>query len=250
MPSTINHLIDAQAPAPEESLLKMTLRKLASRSSTVAGPAHPYPVDRFAKLRGHREAYANTLAWYRVAAEKGDASAQLRMGYLYQQGDGVEQNDSEALKWYRLAVAQGQYKLGVRYAQGIGVPHDFTQTAKWYTLAAQHGHIRAQVNLGSMYCQGIGVEQDHGAAVKWYRMAAEQGDAIAQFNLAVSYVKGLGVTRDLGAAHMWLGFSARDGDEHAAASLVKLANNMTALQLDEARQLTLEYEASKVLPRQ
>jgi len=98
MPSTINHLIDAQAPAPEESLLKMTLRKLASRSSTFAGPAHPYPVDRFAKLRGHREAYANTLAWYRVAAENGDASAQLRMGYLYQQGDGVEQDDSEALK--------------------------------------------------------------------------------------------------------------------------------------------------------
>ncbi|MBP6647301.1 MAG: sel1 repeat family protein, partial [Burkholderiaceae bacterium] len=100
----------------------------------------------------------------------------------------------------------------------------------------------------SMYCQGIGVEQDHGAAVKWYRMAAEQGDAIAQFNLAVSYVKGLGVTRDLGKAHMWLSFSARYGDRQAAAGLDKLANHMTALQLDEARQLAFEYEASRALP--
>ena len=248
MPSTINHLIDAQASSPERSLLKTTLRKLAWGSSTVAESTQSSLVDRLTKLRGCADGYVKTLAWYRLAAEKGDASAQLRMGYLYQQGDGVEQDDSEALKWYRLAVAQGQYKLGVRYAQGIGVPHDFTQTAKWYTLAALHGHTRAQVNLGSMYCQGIGVEQDHGAAVKWYRMAAEQGDAIAQFNLAVSYVKGLGVPRDLGAAHMWLSFSARDGDGQAAASLDKLASNMTALQLDEARQLTLEYEASRALP--
>jgi len=79
-------------------------------------------------------------------------------------------------------------------------------------------------------------------------MAAEQGDAIAQFNLAVSYVKGLGVTRDLGKAHMWLSFSARYGDRQAAAGLDKLANHMTALQLDEARQLAFEYEASRALP--
>ena len=59
---------------------------------------------------------------------------------MYLDGDGVPQNDAEAVRWYRLAADQGhadaQYNLGVRYANGRGVPQDDVQAHMWYNLAA------------------------------------------------------------------------------------------------------------------
>ena len=60
-------------------------------------------------------------------AEQGHADAQSRLGYMYDTGEGVPQDDVEAVKWYRLAADQGhdaaQYLLGVMYNSGRGVPH-------------------------------------------------------------------------------------------------------------------------------
>jgi len=46
------------------------------------------------------------VKWCRQAAEQGDRSAQNYLGYSYQYGEGVPQDDEEAEKWYRRAAAQ------------------------------------------------------------------------------------------------------------------------------------------------
>ena len=73
-------------------------------------------------------------------AEQGDAEAQDEVGFVYQKGQGVPHDYSEAVKWYRLAVEQGnafaQYGLGSMYALGHGVPQDYVEAHKWYNLAA------------------------------------------------------------------------------------------------------------------
>ena len=52
----------------------------------------------------------------KAKAEQGDASAQFRLGFMYNTGEGVPQDDAEAVKWYRLAAEQGdasaQFNLG------------------------------------------------------------------------------------------------------------------------------------------
>ena len=53
---------------------------------------------------------------------------------------------------------------------------DCSEATKWYRLAAEQGLAEAQYNLGHCYYNGIGVEQDYSEAAKWYRLAAEQGD--------------------------------------------------------------------------
>ena len=57
-------------------------------------------------------------------AEQGDATAQFFLGLMYDEGEGVPENDAEAVKWYRLAAEQGdataQTNLGVMYAIGAG----------------------------------------------------------------------------------------------------------------------------------
>ena len=43
----------------------------------------------------------------RARAEQGDAEAQFNLGVMYSNGEGVPQDDAEAVRWYRLAAAQG-----------------------------------------------------------------------------------------------------------------------------------------------
>ena len=42
----------------------------------------------------------------RARAEQGDASAQFNLGVRYADGEGVPQDDAEAVRWYRLAAAR------------------------------------------------------------------------------------------------------------------------------------------------
>ena len=41
----------------------------------------------------------------RTRAEAGDAEAQTELGLMYADGRGVLQDDAEAVRWYRLAIA-------------------------------------------------------------------------------------------------------------------------------------------------
>ena len=66
------------------------------------------------------------------------------------------------------------------YDHGRGVAQDDSAAMKWYRMAADQGDANAQYNLGVMYQNGQGVAQDDSAAIKWFRMAADQGDANAQ----------------------------------------------------------------------
>ena len=61
-------------------------------------------------------------------AEQGNASAQSDLGFMYDNGLGVPEDDAEAVRWYRLAAEQGnalaQDKLGFAYAWGEGLPEN------------------------------------------------------------------------------------------------------------------------------
>ena len=83
-----------------------------------------------------------------------------------------------------------QFESGRRYATGEGVPQDDAEAVRRYRLAAEQGHAVAQGRLGVMYSNGDGVPRDYAEGVRWLRLAAEQGDATAQFNLGAMYRTG------------------------------------------------------------
>jgi len=123
-------------------------------------------------------------------------SADLQKGYdAYNKGDFKVAYE----EWHPLAeqgYASAQYNLGVRYGNGEGVLQDDKQAVNWFRKAAEQGDASVQGSLGFMYDKGRGVLQDDKQAVNWYRKAAEQGNAIAQGNLAFMYENGRGVTKD------------------------------------------------------
>jgi len=83
--------------------------------------------------------YGAALRAWRALAEKGDAGAQLNLGYMYDNGYGVPQDYKEAIKWYRKAAEQGndraQYNLGLMYDIGYGVPQNNVRAHMWYDIA-------------------------------------------------------------------------------------------------------------------
>ena len=111
----------------------------------------------------------------RERAERGDAAAQAEAGRRYYAGEGVPQDDAEAVRWTRLAAEQGhapaQYALGLLYFRGRGVPGDDAAAARWYRAAAGQGHPPAQAALSALYAYGAGVEADPVLASMWIELA-------------------------------------------------------------------------------
>jgi uncharacterized protein len=53
------------------------------------------------------QSYKDACKWYLEAAGQNQPTAQFRLGRLYDQGLGTPQNTTEAIKWYRKAIAGG-----------------------------------------------------------------------------------------------------------------------------------------------
>lgn len=82
-------------------------------------------------------------------------------------------------EWRTLAEqgnADAQWNMGVRYHTGEGVPQDDAQAVQWFLRAAEQGHVVAQATLGAYYWAGRGVPQDLYKAYFWSVLALAQGD--------------------------------------------------------------------------
>lgn len=94
--------------------------------------------------------YAAALEKFRPLAEQDNAQAQFSLGVMYHQGQGVAQDDKEAVAWWNKAAERGhveaQGNLGMRYARGQGVAQDWVQADKWFTIAASSGNETAMKN--------------------------------------------------------------------------------------------------------
>ena len=127
-------------------------------------------------------------------AEKNNTRAQIRVGYMYQFGRGVAQDQTLGSQYLRTALPDlikraqqsqswAQSDLGSLYEDGIIVTQSYDEALNWYRKAAAQNYAGAQTNLGNMYFFGKGVQQSQDEAIKWYRLAALGGDAIAKQNL-------------------------------------------------------------------
>ena len=80
-------------------------------------------------------------------AEKGNASAQSKLGLCYHEGDDAPNNVRESMRWFILAARQGdaqaQYYLGRAYSSGKGVPKDIESAYAWLSRSAAQGYKKA-----------------------------------------------------------------------------------------------------------
>ncbi|GLW38585.1 hypothetical protein Pcaca04_25210 [Pectobacterium carotovorum subsp. carotovorum] len=144
----------------------------------------------------------DTLRLAIVWAKGGDPEMNFLVGHLYNFGYGdIENENIEALKWFRVAAEGGQPDaqniLGLVYEEGRwGVNIDGDEALKWYERAANQGDNNAQMNLGKMYYTGLRVRTDYHKAYALFEQAYKNNVRGADNYLSQMYYNGQYVESD------------------------------------------------------
>ena len=172
--------------------------------------------------------YMTTLQDMVAAARQGMVYAQNDLALKYLYGEGLPQDSTKALLWFRKAARQGdpiaQYNLGCMYSEGQGVERNITRALQWFTKAAEQGEHDAQNNLGVFYSRGIPdtdppIAPNYELAIKWLTAAAEGGLPHAMYNLAYLYEHGKAGMNKADEALQWFKMAAQLGHPQAQARI-------------------------------
>ena len=165
-----------------------------------------------------------TVEFYKKAAEKKNPYAQVMLGVLYEQGQGVPQNYYTAVKWFKKAAEQGnvfgQVAIGTLYLEGELVRKDYYKALVWYTKAIEQKDIDTQSEEDLSEYQRKGGYCNSRA--EYTRNRKESQVAIAQRNLGDMYFEGKGVLQDY--------FKARELFEKA--SHIAISSNLAYMYLE------------------
>ncbi len=161
--------------------------------------------------------YEKAIEYYKYAEQQGVVSEGL--GVCYDYGLGVEENETEAFKYYTLAANDGytaaKYRLGSAYKYGRGTTVNLVEAYRWYSDAAQNGNHNALYETAMMLLNGEGIGQDEAQGVQMLMKVAEEDHDDAQFELGNCYLSGRGVAEDEVQAMYWYQKAADNGNEQA-----------------------------------
>lgn len=145
---------------------------------------------------------AEAMSWYLKAFNSASdldvdastaASAAYQIAKMYEEGNGVTQNDEMALSWLFKAAEKGDpeapYYIAERYAKGLGVPKDTKVAAEWYVEAESRGQDFDWQDLKEI-CKARGLTLEEMLAA--YRKAAQTCEVWAEY-LGDLYEYGYGV---------------------------------------------------------
>ncbi|KJZ65121.1 tetratricopeptide repeat protein [Pseudomonas fluorescens] len=151
-----------------------------------------------------------------IAAREGVLDAQALLGQILLDGQGIEQDQPLAVRWFEIAAQGGHLMarnmLGRCHEHGWGCVADAAVAVVHYRQAADAGLDWAMYNYANLLATGRGVIEDQLQALNLYRQAAELGHA-KSMNLLGRYLEdGRECPADPQAARDWYRRSALGGD--------------------------------------
>ena len=131
---------------------------------------------------GHTRAMMK-LGRYHEAAELGDASAQYQLGDQSMENDPSEAmnwylkayNSSNDHDGYTSTAGRAAYQIAKMYEEGNGVTQNDEMALSWLFKAAEKGDPDAPYNIARRYVKGLGVPKDTKLAAEWYVEAESRG---------------------------------------------------------------------------
>ena len=142
--------------------------------------------------------------------------------------------------------AQAAFELGELHATGVGVPQNNTEAVRWYRVAAEKGNSKAQSLLGTAYHRGIGLAVDDVQATEWLNKAADQMDPLAQFQLGEGFESGWVGKRDNAEAYKWYLLSASQGYTKANKKVSAIENALSRDQRVDGQTRASEFRKERV----
>jgi len=173
------------------------------------------------------EEYVAAARDYRRACDDGTAQACGYLGFMYDNGQGVQVDVTTAVSLSTRACAEaGAYGcayLGYLYQVGRGVPQDAARAATLYRKACDGEDSSGCLLLGIMYKTGSGVGRDSEYAAQLFNRACDDGESLACASLGYMYANGEGVDLDVAHAQALFRTACASGDEIGCDAEAQLA---------------------------
>lgn len=123
-----------------------------------------------------------------LAAQRGEAAAQFNLGILYDDGQAMQSNRTEAIKWLLRAARQGlpraQSRLAEVYARGTDLPSDHINACAWFLLASKAPsgihRYNAQSGYEAMSARLTPAEREAAHAIASECMPGSNTDTVAR----------------------------------------------------------------------
>ena len=215
-------------------------KMITDKEASIAKPQRNREVEVGVQAFKRRD-YKTALAKLRRPAESGDSHAQVYLGYMFLNGNGVNKDLKKALSLFQKAALsgndKGQGQLGYHYLEGVGVKKDRNQAIKWFKVSARQGNTVSQYNIGLSYQFGYGVPQNYKTAMTWFIKAAKKNNIASINKIGFLYQKGLGVAQNYKTARDWYRKSASQGDPNGQNNLGILYSQGLGVPLDERKAL-------------
>ena len=181
------------------------------------------------------------IDYYKIAANKGNISAQISLGRAYSTGKDLDFNYPEAFFWMNKAAEQQNplaiYYLAQMYEYGNGTEKNPEKAFKLYTKSAELGNSQAQYTLGRWYQYSTKPNLD--LAAKWYHKAAKQNNSNAMIAIAEMYRK-----QNTKEMILWFQRAAELGNKQGNKQLMQIFLNGTN---ETSAKPNLAFEQAKLL---
>ena len=183
----------------------------------------------------------------RQRVETGDAEAMAMLSSIIQ----ITHKETECKEALELAqksadmnCPSGKNTLGYLYDIGYCVPQNQQKAFDLYKEAADENDPIAQYNMGRYHLNGIVVKEDTIKGLMFLEKSAMQGFPIAQYRLAfLYYVGGNTIKKDINKSMEWLTLASNQGMPEAQYELSKIFYH------GEGDEIAPDYKKAKDLCR-
>lgn len=198
--------------------------------------------DAYTKGLGTVADPARGVALYKRAAAAGDTVAALRLGTMYEDGEGLPKSALKAFEWY-LKAADKEPEAAYKVAVGILANPDTSDTGtagdpvQRLTFAAEGGYAPAQQLLGGLYMEGVRVKRDPALASKWLEAA---GGDTPEANRQLGILYSSSTTAETREKGLGLLKRAYEGGDGIAAAYLGVYTERAAMSTED-RKAALGY---------
>ncbi len=138
--------------------------------------------------------YSEARELFETLSEQNNPTALSSLGFMYQQGLGMDADLTKAYEYYSRAADLDEptalFNLALMYADGVVVTHDQFKAHELLIRSAILNFPQAQYEAALSLDRGLGCVQNFSEAAFWYEEAAKRGHAGAFNNLGVLTQRG------------------------------------------------------------
>lgn len=208
--------------------------------------------DKYYNGQGVPQDYTEAIYWYEksISWQKDNTGALYSLGYMYENGLGVDVNYDYAIELYRrvadshgdnvstktldtvVRIPECMFRLGQIYQYGEKEYKDYQKAIHYYQKAIKYDHADALFYLGTMAFNGQGMNENKALALELWTKAANVkvydndpitvGGLSSMYNLGVCYEMGYGCRIDYENAKSWYHKALEWGYDGAKLAIEKL----------------------------